>query len=217
MGQENFRAMRKAMVVSQLRTTDVSDPRVIAVMADIPREDFVPAANRSVAYADRGVAIGEGRALNTPLATGLLINVAEIHNEDNVLIVGAATGYAAAVVAKLAGSVTALEQSAKLVTKAKANLELLGNVTVKKGKLADGYNEGAPYTVILIDGVVDYVPQALLDQLADKGRLVAAINDGGVSRLALGRKAGGYVGYQYFADCGGCILPGFEPVKGFEF
>lgn len=217
MGQENFSAMRKAMVVSQLRTTEVSDPRVIAAMADVPREDFVPAANRAVAYADRGVAIGDGRALNTPLATGRLINAAEIHKEDNILIVGAATGYSAAVVAKLAGSVIALEQAAKLVTKAKTNLKNTDNVSVEKGSLTDGFNKNAPYSVILIDGVVEQISKNLLDQLDDGGRLVAAINDNGVPRLALGRKAGGFVGYQYFADCGGCVLPGFERDKGFEF
>lgn len=216
-GQENFSAMRKAMVVSQLRPTDVSDPRVVAAMADVPREDFVPAANRAVAYADRGVSIGEGRSLNTPLATGLLINVADIHGEDNVLIVGAATGYAAAVVAKLAGTVTALEQSAKLVTKAKANLEGLTNVSVAKGPLAEGVKKNAPYDAIIVDGVVDAVSDALVAQLSDGGRLTAAINQDGVARLALGRKAGGVVGYQYFADCGGCTLPGFDQPQSFEF
>lgn len=217
MGQENFKEMRKAMVVSQLRTTDVSDPRVIAAMADVAREEFVPAANRTVAYSDRGVAIGEGRALNTPLATGLLINAANIRDNDAVLIVGAATGYSAAIVSKLCSSVVALEQSAKLASKAKANLEANENITIEKGKLADGFTKGAPYSVILIDGIVEQVSAALVDQLAENGRIVAAISDSGVSRLALGRKAGGTVSYQYFADCGGCELPGFEKPKSFEF
>lgn len=217
MGQENFKEMRKAMVVSQLRTTDVSDPRVIAAMADVAREDFVPAANRSIAYSDRGVAIGEGRALNTPLATGLLINAANIRDNDNVLIVGAATGYTASVVGRLTESVTALEQSAKLVAKAQTNLSANENIVVEKGKLVDGFDKNAPYSVILIDGIVEQVSSAIEDQLAEGGRLVAAVSDAGVSRLALGRKAGGTVSYQYFADCGGCVLPGFEKPKSFEF
>jgi protein-L-isoaspartate(D-aspartate) O-methyltransferase len=216
-GLDNFKEMRKAMVVSQLRTTDVSDPRVIGAMADVAREDFVPAANRSIAYSDRGVAIGEGRALNTPLATGLLINAANIRNDDRVLIVGAATGYSAAVVSRLSESVIALEQSAKLVSKAQTNLAAIEDISVEKGKLSDGFAKGAPYSVILIDGIVQQIPQALTDQLAEDGRLVAAISDSGISRLAIGRKAGSIVGYQYFADCGGCVLPGFEESKGFEF
>ncbi len=217
MGQENFKEMRKAMVVSQLRTTDVSDPRVIGAMAEVAREDFVPSANRSIAYSDRGVAIGEGRALNTPLATGLLINAANIRDDDNVMIVGAASGYTAAVVSKLTESVIALEQSAKLVSKAQANLATEKNISIEKGKLADGFEKGGPYSVILIDGIVEQVPDALEAQLAENGRLVAAISDSGVSRLALGRKAGGTVSYQFFADCGGCVLPGFEKPKSFEF
>jgi len=216
-GQENFKEMRKAMVVSQLRTTDVSDPRVISAMANVPRKDFVPAVNRSTSYSDRGVAIGEGRVLNTPLATGLLVNAANIRSEDHVLIIGSASGYTAAVVGRLAGSVVALEQSAKLVAKAKDHLSENGNISVEKGKLSEGFANGAPYSVILIDGVVEEVPNDLTNQLAENGRLVAAISGSGVSRLALGRKAGGVVGYQYFADCGGCVLPGFEKPKGFEF
>ena len=217
MGQENYSAMRKAMVVSQLRTSDVSDLRVIAVMSEIAREDFVPAASRNVAYSDRGVSVGEGRSLNAPLSTGLLINVAGINKTDNVLIIGAATGYSAAVVSKLAGSVLALEHSAKLATQAKTNLTNYDNVRMEKGNLAGGFAAAAPYSVILIDGIVEHVPDVLTDQLHDDGRLVAAISDNGIARLALGRKAGGSIGYQYFADCGGCILPSFEQPKSFRF
>ena len=165
MGQENFKEMRKAMVVSQLRTTDVSDPRVIGAMAEVAREDFVPSANRSIAYSDRGVGIGEDRALNTPLATGLLINAAQIRSDDNVLIVGAATGYTAAVVSKLARSVVALEQSAKLVSKAKANLEAIENVSVEKGKLAD---------LIIVDGD----PSKDLRVLAERSNIKAVVKNG---------------------------------------
>ncbi|MEP3226560.1 MAG: protein-L-isoaspartate O-methyltransferase [Parasphingorhabdus sp.] len=217
MGHENFDEMRKAMVVSQLRTTDVSDPHVIAAMNTVPREDFVPAASREIAYSDRGVAIGEGRALNAPLATGLLLNTAELTNEDNVLLVGAATGYTAAVLAHLVNQVVAVEQSAKLATKAKANLTGLDNVTVEKASHKDGFAKNAPYSVIIIDGIADSIPSSLTDQLADQGRLVGSTLDNGVARLVIGHKAGGTVGYQYFADCGGVSLPGFEKDKSFTF
>ncbi|WP_430415915.1 protein-L-isoaspartate O-methyltransferase family protein [Parasphingorhabdus sp.] len=217
MGQENFKEMRKAMVVSQLRTTEVSDPRVIAAMSHVAREDFVPAANRAIAYADRGVKIGDGRALNSPLATGRLINVAEPRKEDDVLLIGAATGYTAALLSQLAGNVVALEQSSKLATLAAKNLSALDNVTVEKGPHAEGVPAHAPYSLIIIDGEVEQVPDLLSAQLADGGRIVAAVVDGGIARLALGRKAGDIVGYQYFADCGGCALPGFEKAKGFHF
>mgnify|MGYP003643206409 FL=1 len=217
MGQENFNQMRKAMVVSQLRTTDVSDPRVIAAMSHVAREDFVPAAQRHFAYADRGVQIGEGRSLNPPLTTGRLLDVANITPADKVLLIGAATGYTAAVLAQLAGSVVAVEQNSKLAATAKKNLADFANVTIECGNHAEGWGPSAPYSVILLDGLAEQIPQTLIDQLAPDGRIVAAIMHDGVPRLALGRTAAGHVGYQYFADCGGCPLPGFEEAKSFKF
>jgi protein-L-isoaspartate(D-aspartate) O-methyltransferase len=217
LGQENFKQMRKAMVVSQLRTTDVSDPRVIAAMSHVAREDFVPAAQRSFAYADRGVQIGEGRSLNPPLTTGRLLNVARVTKEDNILLIGAATGYTAAVLAQLAGSVTAVEQNAKLAAAATKNLSGYPTVKIETGNHADGWPQSAPYSVIVIDGLGEHIPQTLVDQLAPDGRIVAAVMNDGVPRLALGHKAGSHVGYQYFADCAGCPLPGFEKAKSFNF
>jgi protein-L-isoaspartate(D-aspartate) O-methyltransferase len=186
-------------------------------MSHIAREDFVPAAQRSFAYADRGVQIGEGRALNPPLATGRLLNVAHATKEDNVLLIGAATGYTAAALAQLAGSVVAIEQNAKLAAMAAKNLAEFDNVQVEIGNHADGWAQSAPYSAIVIDGLVDEIPQALVDQLAPEGRLVAAVMNDGVSRLASGRTAGGHIGYRYFADCGACPLPGFEKAKSFKF
>lgn len=217
MGQENFKQMRKAMVVSQLRTTEVSDPRVIAAMSHIAREDFVPAAQRSFAYADRGVQIGEGRALNPPLTTGRLLNMAHVTKADNVLLIGAATGYTAAALAQLAGSVTAVEQNATLAATATKNLADYDNVRIETGNHADGWAPSAPYSVIIIDGLAEQIPQSLIDQLAPDGRIVAVVMDHGVARLAIGRTAGGHVGYQYFADGAGYPLPGFEVAKSFKF
>jgi len=216
-GHENFSEMRKAMVVSQLRTSDVNDPHLIAVMSDIPREDFVPAVHRAVAYSDRGVSVGDDRALNAPLSTGLLLNAAALTKEDHVLLIGAATGYTASILARLVASVIAIEQSAKLVSAAKKNLGDLANVRLEKGNHRDGFAEAAPYSAIVIDGIVDEIPATLVDQLRGDGRLVAAVLDKGVVRLAIGRKAGGIIGYQYFADCGGIHLPGFDKPKNFSF
>lgn len=217
MGHENFKEMRKAMVVSQLRTTDVSDPRVIAAMNLIAREDFVPTASRAIAYSDRGVSIGEGRSLNAPLATGRLLNAAELTKDDNALLIGAATGYTAAVLAQLVSSVVAVEQSGKLVTKAKNCLSDFDNVSIEKAAHTEGFAEGGPYSVIIVDGIVEKIPPHLSDQLSAEGRLVGAVMDQGVARLVIGHKAGNAIGYQYFADCGGVTLPGFEQAKSFNF
>jgi len=216
-GHENFKEMRKAMIVSQLRTSDVNDHRVIAAINNVAREDFVPAASRSVAYSDRGVSVGEGRALNAPLATGRLLNVAQLTQDDKVLLIGAATGYTAAVLAQLAGSVVALEQSDALAVTAKNNLDGIDNVQVETGAHADGFAVASPYSVIIIDGVVEQVPATLVNQLSANGRLVAVIMDKGVPRLAIGYKVGNTISYQYFADCGGTVVPGFERVKNFSF
>src|SRR5688572_20533022 len=114
MTEQNYQAMRRAMVESQLRTVGVNDPRVIAAMDAVPREDFVPAARRATAYADASIPLGSGRALNPPMTLGRLLTEAKLAGDERVLLIGAATGYAAAVVARLAASVVALEEGATL-------------------------------------------------------------------------------------------------------
>lgn len=217
MSDLDFQAMRRAMVVSQLRTNAVNDPRVTAAIEAVAREDFVPAERRSVAYVDRAVPLSSARALNPTLVTARLIVEAGIDADDKVLIVGAASGYAAAVVAGLAASVIALESDADLAAQAKAHLNGIANVSVVTGDLAKGHAKAAPYDVILVDGAIEEVPEALLKQLADKGRLAAAIMDGGVSRLCIGYKAGNGFGLDIVMDADAVALPGFSSPKGFAF
>jgi protein-L-isoaspartate(D-aspartate) O-methyltransferase len=208
--------MRRAMVESQLRTTGVNDPRVIAAMAEVPRERFVPVERRGVAYMDRPVALGAGRALNIPEATGLLLTAAAVRASDKVLLVGAGSGYTAALLEKLAAHVTALEEDAALLTFARENLAGL-RVELVEGPLNQGWAAAAPYDLIVIDGLVEQVPDALVDQLAESGRLACAIFDRGASRLAVGRKAGAGFGLDLFADCEAAALPGFARPKTFVF
>jgi len=214
MSEQNFEAMRRAMVESQLRTTGVNDPRVVAVMAEVPRERFVPEDRRPLAYMDRPVALGHGRELNLPEATGLLLTAAQVGKKDHVLVVGAATGYAATLLRKLAGSVVALEENAEL---AKIARGLLPDVEVVEGPLSQGWPAGAPYDLIFVDGRIEQVPDALIDQLADGGRLAAAVHDKGATRLGLGRKSGPGFGMDLFADCEASPLPGFAKPKTFAF
>jgi len=216
MTEQNFELMRRAMVASQLRTTGVNDPRVLAAMGDVPRERFVPAERRAIAYAETLVPLGNGRFLNTPMALGKLLVEAAPQPADNALVIGAATGYAAAILVRLVGSVVAVEEDAALVASAKAALKDTA-VTLVKGPLAKGYKRGAPYDLILIDGAVETIPDAVIDQLADGGRLAAAIVEQGVQRLAIGRKVGGGFGMIDFADVASAPLPGFERPRGFTF
>lgn len=216
MTEQNFEAMRRAMVESQLRTTGVNDPRVVAAMAEVPRERFVPVERRALAYIDRPVALGNGRALNIPEATGLLLTAAAVRASDAVLLVGAASGYTAALLDHLAARVVAVEEDAALLTFARENLAG-SRVELVEGPLNQGWAAGAPYDLIVVDGLIEQVPNALIDQLADSGRLACAVLDRGASRLAVGRKAGTGFGLDLFADCEAAALPGFARPKTFVF
>lgn len=211
----SFEAMRRAMVESQLRTTGVSDARVVAAMATVPRERFVPAERHALAYMDRPIALGGGRELNLPEATGKLLTAAQIGPDDHILVVGAGSGYTAALAAELARSVVALEENEALAEAAET--AVAGRVQLVRGALVEGWAAAAPYDVVLIDGLVEHVPDALPAQLADGGRLACAILDRGASRLAIGRKTGAAFGLDLFADCEASPLPGFAKPKTFVF
>ena len=155
--------------------------------------------------------------MNPPLATARLIVEAGIGPSDKVLIVGAANGYAAAVVASLAASVVALESDAGLVATAKGLLKDLANVTIASGDLTKGWTKGAPFDVILVDGAVEEIPDGLTRQLAHGGRLAAAIVENGVTRLVIGYKAGDSLGFDRIMDAEAVVLPGFAKPRGFAF
>lgn len=216
MTEHAFEHMRRAMIASQLRTTGTNDPRVLAAMGEVPRERFVPAARASLAYADALVPLKLGRDFNSPMALGRLLTEASPRPNERALVVAAATGYAAAVLARLAGSVVALEEDPELAAEARANLAGSG-ITLAEGPLADGWPEGAPYDLILIDGAVESVPDSLVAQLADGGRLASGLVENGVTRLAIGRRAGEGFGMAAFADAAAAILPGFAKPRAFRF
>lgn len=216
MSDQTFDQMRRAMVVSQLRTTAVNDPRVLAAMGEVPRERFVPRENASLAYADRAIPLGQGRALNPPMVIGRLLTEARVGSGDRVLLIGAGTGYSAELLGRLAGSVVAVEQDKVLLAQA-SKAVTASNVRLIEGDLAVGWADGAPYDLILVDGAVEEVPHALIDQLAEGGRLAAPIVERGVTRLAIGRRAGGGFGMTSFADAASVVLPGFARVVEFSF
>ncbi len=212
----NFTHMRQAMVASQLRTTAVNDPRVIAAMGAVPRERFVPQENAALAYIDRSIPLGSGRALNPPMTTGRLLTEAHPRAEDHALVIGGATGYAAALLAELVASVVLLEEDTALLGVAR-QAPASPRISVVEGPLAAGWKKKGPYDLILIDGAVEVVPQAIIDQLADGGRLAAGILDRGVARLSLGRRSGNGFGLVAFADAEAVPLPGFAQPKSFSF
>lgn len=205
------------MVSNQLRTNNVSDPRIVAAMEAVARERFVPAERAALAYVDVPIPLGNGRALNAPLATARLIAESGVKAGEKVLLVGAATGYAAALLSELGAQVTALESDDALLAAAKAALGKSPSVTLVSGPLAAGWRKGAPYDVILVDGAIEAVPAALSAQLAAGGRMLTGLVDDGVTRLALGCRAGDGVGLVPFADIETVRLPGFAKPPGFTF
>ncbi|HEX7872854.1 MAG TPA: protein-L-isoaspartate O-methyltransferase [Sphingobium sp.] len=217
MTEQNFTSTRRAMVESQLRTNDVNDVAVIRAVLTVPREAYVPEERRAAAYIDRAVPLGNGRALNPPLATTRLLNEAAIEAGQSVLLVGAATGYAAALLVELGAVVTALESDAALAATAKSNLAGKPGVTVVEGPLEAGVPASAPYDLLFIDGAVETLPQALTDQLKTDGRAVFASADQGVTRLSSGIRSAGGFGAAAFVDAEAVILPGFAAPKPFRF
>jgi len=216
MTEHNFEQMRRAMITSQLRTTGTNDPAVLAAMGEVARERFVPRERVAMAYADALVPLTPERDLNSPMALGRLLTEAAPEHAGKALVVGAATGYAAAVVARLVSSVVAVEEDPGLAATARAALADT-DVTFVEGPLTAGHAPGAPYDLILIDGAVEFVPQALIDQLKDGGKIATGIVENGVTRLALGRKAGQGFGVAAFADAAAAVLPQFRKPKTFTF
>ncbi|MGH6633724.1 MAG: protein-L-isoaspartate O-methyltransferase family protein, partial [Sphingopyxis sp.] len=176
----------------------------------------VPASLASVAYTDRAVALGHGRALNAPLVTGRMLVAAAIRPGMRVLLVGSATGYTAALLALLGAEVHAVEEQGELMTAAQT-AALHGNIRWVEGPLNAGAPDAAPFDRIIIEGAIETLPDALVAQLADGGRLIAARREGAVTRLVEGVKAGGGVALRSFADMDVAPLPGCAAPAGFRF
>ncbi len=211
---------RTNMVESQIRPNRVHDGNLLQAMLNVPREGFVPPAVKAVAYADESLKIAPGRYLTEPLVTARLLENAAIKPGDRVLVVGAGTGYTSLLASFLAASVVALEDDETLRRFAAEALAGFGqaNITLKSGVLTRGDPQGAPFEVIVVDGQVAAVPQAILDQLAEGGRLTTVLLDerSGPHGVVIER-AGAYFSTRVSFDAAIPVLPGFEPKPGFEF
>ena len=213
-------AARRNMVSGQIRTNRVTDERLIEAMEEIPRERFVPHAKRGVAYVDEDVEIAPARYLMEPMVLARLVQEASIAADDVVLDVGCGTGYAAAVVSRLAGTVVALDVDGSLAGEAERTLSGVGadNAIVVTGPLAEGYARQAPYDVILLGGAVDHLPQALADQLAEAGRIVGVLREaGGVGQATLWARHRGALSSRSLFEASLPPLPGIARPVRFEF
>ena len=217
---ESHAKARYNMVEGQIRPNRVTDSGLLAALGELPREQFVPEAVRGVAYVDTSVRLAEGRYLLEPLFLARLIQESGANSADSALIVGAGTGYSAAILSRLVQRVVAIESDTALAARARALLNGLGahNVAVHEAPLAGGYAAAGPYDVILVDGMIGELPDALAGQLAEGGRLVTIKSqEGRCGAGMLYRKLGGRVSGRVLFDAFSPYLPGFEPQPAFVF
>jgi protein-L-isoaspartate(D-aspartate) O-methyltransferase len=217
-----FSIARQNMVDGQVRPSDVTDLRILDAMLSVPREAFLPESKRALGYLDRNLDISEGTArrfLIKPAVTGKLLQAADIKNTDSVLVVGCATGYTAALVARLAGPVTATETDPKHSAMAKDVMAALGigNVTFFARAAADGVPENAPYDVIVLDGATEVVPDRLYGQLKEGGRLVGVFALTEPPRASIVTRSHGDMGHRALFDALVPVLPGLERTPAFVF
>jgi len=214
----DYAAQRLTMVESQVRTNDVTDVRVQEAVQEVPRERFVPAAKQALAYADSTVELVAGRFLLDPRTFAKLLEIAEIEPTDRILDVGCASGYSTAVLSRLGSSVIGLDEDAELVRIASDTLPSVGcRSQVVQGKLSEGHRAGAPYDVIFVNGAVQFVPDALLGQLSDGGRLVVVVQDGPQGRGTVFVRENGRIGSRADFDATVPLLPGFRKPREFVF
>jgi protein-L-isoaspartate(D-aspartate) O-methyltransferase len=215
-----FIEARNRMVDSQVRPNKVTDPRIIAAMRRIPRERFLPASLGALAYVDEDVPLGHGRVLMEPLVIARLVQLLAPMQGERALVVGAGTGYGAALLAACGPRVTALEEDAALLPLARSALTSLApEVTLVTGPLAAGWPSGAPYDLILIEGAVPEVPRAVGEQLRmDGGRLVTVFGHAGrTAQAVLAEPTSSGLRAQAMFDCATPPLPSLQPAPAFVF
>ncbi|MBA3526144.1 MAG: protein-L-isoaspartate O-methyltransferase [Sphingomonas sp.] len=208
----DYSASRATMIDSQLRPQGVNNPAVVEAMGTIARETFVAAEARPLAYSDRAVPIGGGRLMSGATVLGLLLTEIAPGPGERALVVGCGTGYSATIITALGATVIGLESDSALASEARAH-----GITVVEGPLEQGWKKAAPYDFILIDGAIEYIPDAIIAQLTPAGRLGTSLVEQGVARLVLGRRAGSGFGLHSIADYGAAALPGFVRPRGFTF
>jgi len=218
----DFAAARKKMVENQLRTSAITDRRLLMAMAQVPREQFVPEGRRDLAYIDEPhllTASGTRRYLAAPAPFGKLVQLATVNTSDKVLDLGCGTGYSAAVLASLCDQVVAVESDPALAAAARANLVALGidNVEIVEAPIEGGARSQGPFDVIVLEGAVDLVSDALLAQLADGGRLVALMRQGAAAAAHLFVKSGRDVASRTAFNTTLPPLPGGEAPAEFVF
>ncbi|MBY5931964.1 protein-L-isoaspartate O-methyltransferase [Tateyamaria omphalii] len=213
----DFSIRRTMMVDTQIRPSDVTKFPIIDAMLSVQREDFVPSAQREMAYMGENLDLGEGRVILEPRTLAKMLDALDIASDELVLDVGAAFGYSAAVIAHMAQAVVALEDNETMASEAQDALMAAGidNVITHVESLKDGAAEHGPYDVIVVEGGVTHVPDALISQLKDGGRIACLFMDGALGEVRIGYKIDGAVSWRRAFNAGAPVLPGFEKHDAF--
>jgi protein-L-isoaspartate(D-aspartate) O-methyltransferase len=213
----DFATRRTTMVDTQVRPSDVTKFPIIEAMLTIPREAYVPGDKREAAYVGENVQIGPGRVMLDPRTLAKLLDAADIQPQETVLDVGCGLGYSAAVIARLADAVVAVEEDGTLAAEAQRTLSVEGvdNAAVIEGPLAQGAAKHGPYDVITLQGAVETVPEALLAQLKDGGRIAGLFMEGSLGTARVGYKIDGRVTWRNVFNASAPVLPGFGQTRRF--
>jgi len=213
----DFSMRRTMMVDTQVRPSDVTKFPIIDAMLSVPRESYVPDEKREAAYVGENVELGSGRVVLEPRTLAKMLDALDIGPDDMVLDLGCGLGYSAAIIARLADFVIAVEEDEAMAADAQAALSQNGtdNVAVIAGPLAQGAAKHGPYDAIMIEGAVEHLPDDLLDQLKDGGRVACLFTDGMLGTARIGHKINGAVVWRYSFNAGAPVLPGFEAHRAF--
>lgn len=213
----DYAMRRQTMVDTQVRPSDVTRFPIIQAMLAVPREIFVPDAQREAAYSGENIPLGGNRVVLEPRTLAKMLEGLDVRDDELVLDIGCALGYSTAVVALMAQAVVAVEEDAATAEEAQALLSEVGadNVIVHAGPLAEGAAEHGPYDVILVQGGVEELPAALTDQLKDGGRIACLFMDGALGAIRIGYKTNGAVSWRFEFNAGAPVLPGFQKARAF--
>lgn len=215
----DYDALREAMVDTQVRPSDVTRLPIIEAFLAVPREEYVPAQLRRAAYIGENLPLGPQRTILEPRTFAKMLEAVDPGPGDLVLDLGCGLGYSAAVIARMADAVVAVEEDAAMAKEAQTLLGEQGadNVAVEQAPLAEGAPRHGPYDAIVVEGAVERIPQAIEDQLKEGGRIVALFMEGTLGVARIGRKVEGVLSWRFLFNASAPVLPGFARDPAFEF
>lgn len=214
----DYALRRQMMVDTQVRPSDVTKFPIIDAMLSVPREVFVPVSAREAAYAGEHIPLAEGRVVLDPRILAKMLDALEFQGDELVLDIGGGLGYSAALMSRMAQAVVLLEENIDLAEEAQTQLSEIGadNVVVQQGELAHGDTEHGPYDVIILQGGVEELPEAIAEQLKEDGRIACLFMEGALGAVRIGRKIDGKISWRFSFNAGAPVLPGFARQEEFS-